>query len=83
MRLNISTIPSPVHTVYRPPLIPIQYFRNMPKTTDHRIAELRIAPVRVASTTSPEPMYSAHQTKAGPTRARIFSPVGGAGIGLV
>lgn len=36
-----------------------------------------MAPVRVAMITSPEPMYSAVQTKDGPTRAKMAKPVAG------
>lgn len=37
----------------------------------------KMAPVRVARITSPEPMYSAHHTKAGPTSVKIARPLGG------
>jgi len=66
-----------VQTVYLAPLIPIQYFRKIPNRTDHRSVELNIAPVRVASTTSPEPIYSPHHTNAGPTSAKTIKPFGG------
>ena len=62
------------------PLSPIQYFKNMPTMTAQRTAEPSIAPVRVAKITSPEPIYSAHQTKDGPTKARTARPRGGVRI---
>ena len=37
----------------------------------------KIAPVRVANITSPDPIYSAHQIKAGPTNAKTARPLGG------
>jgi hypothetical protein len=49
-------MPSPVTTVYRAPHRPIQYFRKMPQTIAQMMAVPRIAPVRVATMTSPDPM---------------------------
>ena len=59
------------------PLTPIQYFSTIPATMAHITAVPRIAPVRVARITSPEPIYSAHHTNAGPTISKIAMPVGG------
>ncbi|MHC4540775.1 MAG: hypothetical protein ACYS74_13495 [Planctomycetota bacterium] len=56
--------------------MPIQNFRKMPTTMVHSTAVPRIAPVRVAMITSPEPIYSAAQTKDGPTIARAARPTG-------
>ena len=77
MRSNMSIIPSPVQTVYRAPLMPIQYLRKTPTTIAHSTLEPKIAPVRVARMTSPEPMNSAAQINEGPTRAKTASPTGG------
>jgi len=60
--------------------MPIQYFKKIPITTAQMMEWPNIAPVRVARIISPEPMYSAHQTKDGPTRAKIARPFGGDSI---
>jgi hypothetical protein len=80
IRANMSIIPSPVQTVYLAPLIPIQYFKKIPRRIAQIPAVPRMAPVRVAMITSPEPMYSAAQTSDGPTSARIARPVNGLSI---
>jgi hypothetical protein len=61
--------------------MPIQYFSTIPATIAHITPVPKIAPVRVAKITSPEPMYSAHHTKAGPTTAKIARPLGGSLMG--
>ena len=74
--LNISIIPSPVHAVYRAPPNPIHAFKAIPITIAHSAECPKIAPTRVARITSPDPIYSAHQTNAGPTNARMANPFG-------
>ena len=66
IRANISIIPSPVQTVYRAPLMPIQNLRKIPLTITQIIPVPNMAPLRVARITSPEPMYSDAQTMEGP-----------------
>jgi hypothetical protein len=73
----MSIIPSPVQTVYLAPLIPIQNLRKIPLIRTHKIPVPKMAPLRVARITSPEPMYSEAQTIDGPRTARMASPVKG------
>jgi len=54
--------------------------RKIPKATAQMIEVPNMAPFRVASITSPEPMYSAAQTIDGPTSPKIAKPFGGGDI---
>ena len=75
---NRSIIPSPVATVYQPPAKPMTNLRNTPTITTQSTPVPRMAPVRVARITSPEPMYSEHQTIDGPIANSSPKPTGGA-----
>jgi hypothetical protein len=71
-----------VATVYLAPQRPIQNFKNTPIKMAHKIEVPNIAPVLVASITSPEPIYSAHHTIDGPIIEKIINPRGGFFISL-
>ncbi len=69
-------MPSPVMAVHWAPAIPMDALSRMASAIAHSTDVPSKAPVRVARMTSPEPMYSAHQTKDGPTTARMARPRG-------
>ena len=54
----------------------VQNFKNIPSTIAQSTVIPKIAPVRVAKITSPEPIYSAAHTIEGPKSAKTASPTG-------
>jgi len=58
--------------------MPIQTFRNIPEMTTQLIPDPNMAPLRVASMTSPDPINSDTHTMDGPSTANMASPVRGA-----